>query len=84
MTGLSETTMAMEIDNMMMEETAESSLQMLPNPATSGVTELTISGYEGRDDRRETKIGILRITGEVVYVEEVILRIQLQRLLQGR
>jgi hypothetical protein len=74
MTGFGETTMAMETDNTMMsqaEQTDESALQVFPNPAPGGVSELTISGYEGVEETRETKIEILRMTGEIVYSENV-------------
>ncbi|MEX2231397.1 MAG: Ig-like domain-containing protein [Cyclobacteriaceae bacterium] len=75
MTGFGETTMAMEADNTMMsqaDENDESALQVFPNPAPGGESELTISGYEGVNETRETKIEILRMTGELVYSESVL------------
>ena len=46
-------------------------LQVFPNPAHHGVSELRISGYEGVTDKRETQIFIRGLTGEVIYGDNI-------------
>lgn len=69
------TTMAGEPEAAMTEDLTEypdgESFQLFPNPATSGVGELTISGYQETVGPRETTIEVLRMTGDRVYSGKV-------------
>lgn len=42
-------------------------VEIYPNPAESGASELTISRYDGMADGSESTVEIQRVTGEVVY-----------------
>ena len=76
MTSYSSTGMAMESNLMMAESTdaysQDQTLQLFPNPATTGLRELTISGYGESLGSRDTKVEVLRMTGELVFSERII------------
>jgi hypothetical protein len=60
----------MQEENVMMAETSESDealLEVFPNPASSGVDGLTISGHGGAHESFDATVEIQHITGEVVY-----------------
>jgi hypothetical protein len=64
---------------MMMAETTSdenatmySQISVYPNPARSGDTELTISGYEGIKETIETQVEIINITGDVVFSDRIL------------
>jgi hypothetical protein len=75
MASYSATTMSMESNKSVaenLEEVSEDDLvQVFPNPAPGGSKELTISGYEGIEGRRDTRIEVVRMTGELVFSERV-------------
>jgi hypothetical protein len=48
-----------------------SQISVYPNPAKSGDSELTISGYEGLGSMVNTHVEIINMTGEVVLAEEI-------------
>ena len=76
MASYSTTGMAMESNLMMAESTdaysEDHTLDIFPNPATTGVRELTITGYDETAGPRDTKVEVLRMTGELVFSERVI------------
>ncbi|MEX1240064.1 MAG: Ig-like domain-containing protein [Cyclobacteriaceae bacterium] len=60
----------MQEENVMMAETSENdeaSLEVFPNPASSGVDGLTISGHGDAHESFDATVEIQHITGEVVY-----------------
>lgn len=75
MTTFSMTEMSTEADAMMAEDVNDlsqvQSLEVFPNPATSGAGELTISGYQRADGPRETVVEVLRMTGEMMFSEKI-------------
>jgi hypothetical protein len=60
-----------DTDMMTSTQTHDAVLEVFPNPAPEGLTDLMISGYEGVNESRESKIEILRMTGEVIYSEKI-------------
>lgn len=75
MRTLAFTEMSMQSDAMMSEDvdqfSEQQTLEVFPNPATSGVGELTISGYQRFDGPRETVVEVLRMTGEMMFSEKI-------------
>jgi hypothetical protein len=67
----SATMMSTESDKLVAESNESELVQVFPNPAPGGSKELTISGYEGIEGRRDTRIEVVRMTGEVVFSERV-------------
>jgi hypothetical protein len=68
--GFEATTMT---DATMMTSTQadDATLEIFPNPAPEGITELVISGSDAVNEARESKVEILRMTGEVVHTETI-------------
>lgn len=50
---------------------SEMSLEIYPNPAPAGTADLMISGYGGVDDSFEAVLEIQRMTGDVVYSQNI-------------
>ena len=48
-----------------------SELQIYPNPASTSISELTISGLDGVANDADATLEIQRITGEIIYAAKV-------------
>ena len=49
-----------------------SQISIYPNPAVSGESHLTISGYDQFNEPLETQIKIITMTGEVLFAERIV------------
>lgn len=81
MAASSASAMMMESDDTMVSQSllaeqgsaeGDAALHVYPNPAPGGNSELVISGYNGIEETRQTRVEILRMTGELVYSEQVL------------
>ena len=70
-------------DNIITSLTSESKpeISLYPNPAQQGSFTLTVSGYDGIEERNEANVEIVDMTGQIIYFHKIICEINCNKIL---